>query len=719
MNNFLLLLRVLVKRIWWLLSFALVAAIIAFIFLKRVPDQYKSETVIYTGIISGYDAVSMSARSSDLVVINSTIENLLSIIKSQPTLRTVSLKLLAQDLMHLDPDNDNEYLSAESSRKLLESVPVDVLKIVDVNDFDQTVANLRAYADQDRFNYVYGLFHWHDPHYSFEALSEIVAERIGSSDMLDISYINDDPYIVYNTLAFLTEEFIDQYNELRFQQTNKVIEYFRSELETKGNELNRQEIALRDYNRANLVINYDEQTRIIAEREGQLSKLYDDASINYQGALSVRENLEMKLEDIQVFKNNAMFLEKLKNVSAIYSSTAASSIDITGEQQDTTRIRAGIERQKLINEKTEELHKVLENIANQKYTKEGLLSADILEQWFNAMLDEAKAKAELDVLSNSIRELKLQFIRFSPIGTEIKKDTRAISFTERSYLSILEALNEAILRQKNLEMSSATFKVMTPPAIANAAEPKKGLIVILISAFLTMMFVLVVCVIIEIFNRKPRDKWEASKLISKNVLGAYPAGDIEYFELAQKLSVQQMANAIINQFDRTKECNIVNITSANEGVGKTTLMDALYDQLVSIGMKPFKISWNKDFNSESKDFMMSFSIYDFAQNVDDPEALIGADVILVEYPPVSKSNVPDRLIVNAAINLFVVDAKKNWMEMDQLLYRQFENRTKDTPIYVCINNASGDAVGTFTGMLPPFNARHSLSFRLSNLGLDA
>ena len=38
---------------------------------------------------------------------------------------------------------------------------------------------------------------------------------------------------------------------------------------------------------------------------------------------------------------------------------------------------------------------------------------------------------------------------------------------------------------------------------------------------------------------------------------------------------------------------------------------------------------------------------------------------------------------------------------------------------ICINNAENDVVGSFTGMLPPFNLIHKISFNINNLGVSS
>ena len=267
-------------------------------------------------------------------------------------------------------------------------------------------------------------------------------------------------------------------------------------------------------------------------------------------------------------------------------------------------------------------------------------------------------------------------------------------------------------------MTSATFKVMTPPSVALSAEPSKNAMIVAISFIVSFIFTLMIFIIIEIFNRRPSDKWQVEKLITSRIIGAYPKNTNEYFDIASENSIQQIGNTVINFFDRKKETNIINIFSSVEGVGKTTIMEALYKYFLDRGMKPFTLSWNKDFDAASKDFMMSFSIFDFAQGVEDPEELINSDVILIEYPPISQVNIPQRLVSECSANIFVVDAEVVWTEMDQTLFKQLSIKAKPE-LFVCINNADNDVVGSFTGMLPPFNLIHKISFNINNLGVSS
>lgn len=80
-------------------------------------------------------------------------------------------------------------------------------------------------------NYLYGVFYYNLPYYSYNDLKAIRVARKGASDLIEISYTASDPGIAYNTIDILTKEFVNEYSAIRYGETDKVIEYFKSELQ--------------------------------------------------------------------------------------------------------------------------------------------------------------------------------------------------------------------------------------------------------------------------------------------------------------------------------------------------------------------------------------------------------------------------------------------------------------------------------------------------------
>ena len=718
--------RFLYRIKWWLILCPLLVALLVYLKMGTKPRNYKSTTTIYTGIVSGYDITTTEGTRQDWNIINNAMDNLINIILSQSTLKNVSMRLYAQGLTHLDPDNDNQYLSARTSRYLLSKTPPDVMELVDHTSEKNTYENLRKYEEIDHNNHVYGMFHWSPPYYSYQALSQIKVKRVTSSDMLEISYENDDPYIVYNTLVILNDEFVKQYRDLRFGETNNVIAYFESELARVGKNLRELEDSLRDYNVEHKVINYDEQTKHIAALSRDYELRYEEILLNFESAEKLRASIEGQLEGLQeTFRNNAEFIENLHKIGSLYSRISAAEAfqPAPTESGETlsdrpsiaaSRSNTGDLRRKLA-EETRNLQEITTNIASQQYTKEGLSTNSIVAEWLAAVLLAEKSRAELAVMKLRKTELDDKYTHFSPVGSTLKRKGREINFSEQSYLSILTALNTARLRQKNLQMTSATLKIINPPVLPINAEPNKRRLVVAAAFLATFLFVLGFFILLELLDRTLRDKVRAERITGGRVIGAFPGkgrfGQRRYAKQYREIAARYIGNAAINY--------ILNILSTEAGDGKSTISEQVAAYLREADMKVRVISWNKDFDVEQKSYLLAGKLEDFVQDRPGDLPLCEADVVLVEYPPFSDKSVPKELLRNAALNIVIAPANRTWKDMDQLLFEKTEKLAGRTPVTLCLNCARRDVVQSFTGLMPPYTRMRRLGYQISQFGFTA
>ena len=266
--------KTLAKRWIPLVLVPLVSAVVVFVIMSGKPKTYKSSTTIYTGIVSGYDVLaSESSGSRDWMSVNNAIDNLISVIMAESTLSNVSMRLLARNICHLESENLGEYMTKESAMELRNILSPEVRELTVPEDEEATYKNYIKAFESSRDNWFKQMFHWNHRHYSFSALSKIEVNRVGNSDMLRMTYSSDDKFIAYNTLTILQTEFIKQYLAIRYQQTTDVVSYFETELETIKSDLTRKENELTRYYIDNGVINYQEQTKMVAERQKDLDGL--------------------------------------------------------------------------------------------------------------------------------------------------------------------------------------------------------------------------------------------------------------------------------------------------------------------------------------------------------------------------------------------------------------------------------------------------------------
>lgn len=752
MNYITYILKFLYRIRLWLILCPLLVAFLVYLYMGRMPRYYRSQTTVYTGIVSGYDIeYSGGAVRQDWNVINNAMDNLINIIKSQATLYNVSMRLYARVMSHGNPDEDNNYIQAKHYRGELARTPQEVIDLIVPGDEEATLQNLYAFEEADHDNHVYGLFRWTHRYYSYYALSQIKVSRMANSDMLEISYENDDPGIVYQTLLILNEEFVDHYKMLRFGETSNVIAYFEAELARIGRQLRNQEDSLLYYNIRNRVINYEEQTKQIAALSRDYELHLEEVERNYESSSRLRKTIENQLDGLTIFQNNAKFLEKLHAIKDLNTriSTAESfqqrqAIQSGVGEEETGKGRKNKNKnrkteadlpvdeavsaseidslRRQLGEDTRELRKITNDIATQQYTKEGVSVPSMIEQWLEAMLLEVKSEAELNVLRDYQRMLDKRYTDFSPVGSTLKRQNRAIGFTERTYLSILEALNEARLREKNLQMTSATLRIINPPTLPISAEPTKRKQMVAIAFVTTFFFVLFFFILMELLDHTLRDKFRTERITGGSVLGAYPGkprlAERRYIQTYRQMAVRQLTNAVMNFFHEGEQ-NVINLISTEGGDGKTTLMEAMAQQLRESGMTVRTVSWNCDFDPEQRNYLLATKLSDFAPAVAGGIDLADADVVLVEHPAFDEYSVPKRLLQEVSLNLLVVPANRTWKDTDQILYDKAVEISGETPLSICLNAAQRSVVQNFTGLMPPYTRLRRLSYQISQFGFTA
>lgn len=709
---------------WWLFFAPVLVALLVYLKMGQAPRMFKSSTTIFTGLVSSYNVETGESAAQDWNMINNSMDNLISIIRSQATLKNVSMRLYTQNMVHGNPKKDNNYILSHNYNSEVRRTPKEVLDLIDRNDEAGTLQKLSDYEVASHDNHIYGLFHWTHRYYSYEALSNIQVKRIGDSDMIEVSYENDDPGVAYNTLMILNEEFVNQYKELRFGETNNVIAFFETELERVSHQLRILEDSLRDYNVENLVINYDEQTKHVAILSRDHELRYEDIRINYNGAQKLRIAIEEQIEGLQTFRTNASFIEKLRTIGDLQSRiTASEAFNPEGISKTQGSLGEVSQLRSRLNRETDSLRRITAAISQQSFTKEGVSTPSMIQQWLDAVLLSTKSEAEMKVVNEWKTSLDQRYIHYAPVGAVLKRKNREIGFSEQSYLSILHALNMARLRQKNLQMSSATLRIINPPVLPIAAEPTKRKIVVAAAFLATMIFVLGFFLLIELLDRTLRDKLRAERITRGKIIGAFPGtgkmGERRYTQQYREIAARSIGNAALNYLSPTARPNILNIFSTAQGDGKSQVCEQLATFFTQAGMRVRVVSWNKDFNIEQRQFLLAEKLSDFVQDAKGDLPLTEADIVLVEYPPLADSSVPRELLRHAALNILVAPANRTWKETDQLLYEKAVTLSGDTPVTICLNCASRDTVQTFTGLLPPFTRLRKLGYQLSQFGFTA
>lgn len=700
---------------YWLLWGTLFVTGLVIYFTQFLPYSYTVKSSLYAGITN---STSIDGSAINYTAVNSTFDNLINIAKSRGTLEKVSIRLLANSLTYGEEWKDNEYIQAKHYRQLLQITPKEVLALVDRKDVKKTLTNLIAYKKDQSSNFIYSIFNHPVPFYSALALDEIIIKRAGNSDILDITYTSADPGITQKTISFLIDELIKAYEVLRFKSTNDVIKYFEEQVRITKKALNEEEDDLMHYNVQERVINYPEETKALANTRYSMEDRLEEIERLYEGARTLRNMLEDKMDiRAQIIRSNTNLLEELNKVSTLNQNIMEREIFTTGSNQESNK---DLQKDKESLKKAENnISHISDKLNEFNFSKEGVGIQEMINEWLAACINEAKAKAELDVLTKRQVDIFDQYGHMSPIGTQVNRKQRAIGIAEDNYRTQLKGLSDANLRLKNIEMSTSNLQTVALPDFPLTDNGRKRIIYILVAFVGSIVFITTYFLLIEVLDRTLRDPLRSKRLSGLPVIAAFNGiSNLKYrgFLKACNRIAAAYSCRKLNKYMAPGRPTVINLLSINPREGKSFLAKYFVDYWKSEGLRVRIVSHSLDFEINNKDYIQSEKLSDFWQPNDAEQT---PDIILVEYPAMQEGTIPLPVLLKADANLLIANACRLWRDSDNSTLDPFKEVLKGTPFFLYLNNAERDVVEAFTGELPPKMPVHSFFSRLAQLGLTA
>lgn len=640
---------------------------------------------------------------------------MVNLTKSRGTLENVSLKLLALNLMHGDPEIDNLYITANNYKKLIASVPEEILHLVDTASLDKTVNLFKEYKYSDSRNYLHELFNGSSAFYSYNALSSIIIRRQGNSDLIEIAYTSTDPGITWNTVKLVSEELKYSYNNLRYQTANDIVKYYEEELKKLRVQLNKQENELTDYNVKNSVINYIEQTKAIAHSFADFENRYEETRRNYESSSSIIKNLEQYMDiRTKLVKSNEEFINTLAEVSRI--SGKITEIETFTSDEMLSKDQELVKYREELRDAEKKIGLITNNINSYKESKEGLAIEGLVQEWLNQTLIQAKAQADLKVLNERKNDFADQYKNYSPIGTRINQQEREIHVTEQSYLEVLHALNMAKMKQKNLQLTSSNLNTISDASYPLFSDKGKRFLLVIAAFIGSIIFIIGLNLVIELLDRTLRDAERARRLTGMNILGAFTGRNSQlkyrgFVKTCNRISAAYACNRL-TPYIKKGDTLCINILSLEEKEGKTFISRYFQESWEELGFNVKYLRVGQDIPIDASLFM--------AEHIDKHIQLESRpDILIVEYPSIQQYGVPSHLLGSSQVNLLVANACRVWKNSDTELVKYLRDITEGTALYLYLNNATREAVEDFTGQLPPQTSMRSFANRMMYMGLTA
>ena len=718
MDLFRYIVRFLYKIRWYLIILPLIALIVAWFLTRNMDRVYDTNTTIYTGMITGYNIEGGIGSAGGQSQTNMT--NLMLLITTDVTIHEVSLRLFARCMMYGNPNKDNNYISAEHFRQLNNSVPADVKALINHNSENATYANLKAYERPSQDNYLFGLLNYH-PYFGINNITaSLKVVQLNHSDIIDIGYSANDAGIAYNTLDILNEVFARQYAQLRYGETNNVIKFFEREVARLYRILTHAEDDLIRYNVEKRIINYGEQTKALTGLDAAQQVSDNDLLKNQTTTRALMDYLERQLGDrAKIIRANKDFTNQVTDISRIQS--RISNLRLMNSEGSENGVESQLElakAERMLQDATNNVRGLVKDIEAGTYSTEtGVKANDMISRWLEQVLLLEKTKAELSAQDIMRQKLDKQILYYAPIGATLGRKDRHISFIEGNYMEMLKALNAARLRQRNLQMTTATLRVLNPPMFPMNAQPTNRLMILLGAFLLTFILTAMYFFIIELLDRTLRDRMRSERITKIPVMGCFPKESTLRYRRFNKtiadMALRQLSKALLPHFKEGQQ-NVLNLLSTDAANGKTYLAQELENYWISIGLQVRRLTYDEDFLAEDSRFIMAKDIKDICPDI------LPNEIAIIEYPNLDDHSIPSTLLNMGTVNLMVTRANRTWKDVDQKALKELQSQLEDqNTLYMYLTEAQRYAVEEFVGQLPPYTKFNNFVYRISQMGLTA
>ena len=717
MDLFRYIVRFLYKIRWYLVILPLIALVVAWFMTRNMDRVYDANTTIYTGMITGYNIEGGTGAAGGNSQTN--ITNLMILITTDATIHEVSLRLFARCMMYGNPNKDNNYISAEHFRQLNATVPAEVKALINHNNENTTYANLKAYEKPTQDNYIFGILNYHQWFGINSITSRLKVMQLNKSDIIDIGYSANDAGITYNTLDILNDVFARQYQLLRYGETNNVIKFFEREVARLYRLLTGAEDDLIRYNIDKRIINYGEQTKVIAGMDGDHKLSTNSQMMNYTTSKAMMDYLERQLGDrAKIIRANKDFTKQVTDISRIQSRISNLKLMNSegGESNEAQQELAKAE--KMLQDATKNVKELTRDIEGGSYSTEtGVKASDMISKWLDQVLILERTKAEMSANDIMREQIDHDLLYYAPIGATIARKDRHIGFIEGNYMEMLRALNSARLRQRNLQMSTASLHVLNPPMFPMNAQPTNRMMILLGAFLLTFLFTAMYFFIVELLDRTLRDRMRSERITKIPVMGCFPKESNlryrRYNKTISDMALRQLSKSLLPHFKEGQQ-NVLNLLSTDAANGKSYLAQELQNYWISIGLQVRLLTYDEDFLAEDSKYIMAKDIKDLCPD------LLPNEIAIVEYPNLDDNSISPALLNMGTINLLVTRANRTWKDVDQKALKELESQleNKET-LYMYLTEAQRYAVEEFVGQLPPYTRFNNFVYRLSQMGLTA
>jgi capsular polysaccharide biosynthesis protein/Mrp family chromosome partitioning ATPase len=588
-----------------LIIIPLITVVGSFFLVKNLANSYISHAQIATGIVDASRHLidkdqNINAQEQQVY---REFSNLIAIMKLKKLVNQVSYQLIIHDLS--TPDPFRKY-----SKQITAMRPYERDRALAIfKDKFQRMEPLSLYnREEDHMNDILISMHYDER----SILKDIVIARDEDSDFISVSYDSENPQLSAFLVNTLCKQFIDYYTQSVKQNELNAVTFLSNLLEEKKKALSEKTAELQQYKIQHGVLSLDEQSKAIFAQ----IMVYNDKKlqaekdiISNEGAInSINQRFEpgdRKYVEATVSKYNQAITSTQDQLHILEDRYVRSGFN--------ERYKASIDS--VQNQLIAQL-----NQTSDKYLTNPLVAKDdLIRQKLTLEISRDLAKYSVKSIDNELASLNAKFTRLVPFDATVKTYDFDIDIAGKEYLDVLNRYNETNLKS-NFSINLRQVEI----AIPDIAQPSKKILLIALSAVLSVIGCLLVMFILFYLDKSIKDpaglvnKTQLPLLGYLNHINGANLDLKKLWDVEHRDKMKQFKELLRSiRFEIDQELHgekVLAITSIDEAEGKTLLAISLAYSYSMINKKVLLIDGNFNNATISKTAMPHIYVEEYFKN---------------------------------------------------------------------------------------------------------
>ncbi len=586
--DILVLLKVLWRKAWIIVSVPLIAAFAAYLFTIDSEDTYVSTSQIATGFTLN-DQVQITEDKFNMRDADVKFNNLMNTMNSGLSFNLTSYRLLLHDLdpkqvpfhrpdpqLYSFTQKENELVKTLVKKKL------DSLSPLATSDpeFNTIRKYLEAYQ------------------YSFNDLKEnVIVARIPNTDFIQVEVASDKPGLSAYAANAFTDEFLRYHQSLKSERTGESVDFLKQLADNKKAELDAKLETQKMVKSGSGMYGPEESSFAMS----QLSDLESQRDLSRSSMHRLTLTMQRLKDDIKRISapvatgNNQNILELREKINRL----------------NERYITGGSTNQKLLDSLNilREQFKVQNDYSSRQGASipQGMTVADLQMKLKDAEIEYDVASSQLSVVESKIRNIQYNVSGYASKESKLSAIQKEVEMASQEYTQAAERYNQA----KNKLLGSNSLRqvlVAVPPV---NPQSSKRILVIGLAAFTSLTLCMFVIIAVELLDGAIRTADRFKRMVGLPLIGVINRIDSRNFNIRTYFNQQngneetEMFKSLLRKFRHEIDSmngKVILFTSPKKRDGKTFIMFSLAYVLSLIDKRVLIIDTNFKNNSLSQLF---------------------------------------------------------------------------------------------------------------------